>query len=63
MPDLKAISLYRQCIDNQLTPIATLFRRSAYEAVDKFDDSLPIVGDREFGIRLLKKFVVGYIRF
>ena len=52
MPDLKAISLYRQCIDNQLTPIATLFRRSAYEAVGKFDDSLPIVGDWEFGIRL-----------
>lgn len=56
MPDLKAISLYRQCIDNQFTPIATLFRRSAYESVGRFDDTLPVVGDWEFGVRLLTYF-------
>lgn len=56
MPDLKVINLYRQCIDNQFTPISTLFRRSAYEKVGKFDDSLPIVGDWEFGVRLLMHY-------
>ncbi len=56
MADMKVISLYRQCIDNQFTPIATVFRRSAYEAVGKFDDTLPVVGDWEFGIRLLQKY-------
>lgn len=56
MPDLKVINLYRQCIDNQFTPIATLFRRGAYESVGKFDDALPVVGDWEFGVRLLQKY-------
>lgn len=61
MPDVKVINLYRQCIDNQLTPIATLFRRSAYHEVGKFDDSLPVVGDWEFGVRLLQRYDVGFI--
>lgn len=61
MPDVKVINLYRQCIDNQLTPIATLFRRSAYQAVGKFDASLPVVGDWEFGVRLLQKYEVDFI--
>ncbi len=61
MPHLKAISLYQQCIDNQLTPIATLFRRSAYEKVGKFDDTLPVVGDWEFGLRLLMSYDVDFI--
>lgn len=61
MADMKAVNLYRQCIDNQLTPIATLLRRSAYEKVGKFDDSLPICGDWELGIRLLMSYDVGYI--
>lgn len=61
MSDIKAISLYRQCIDNQLTPISTLYRRECYEQVGKFDDTLPVVGDWEFGVRLLKRYDVGYI--
>lgn len=61
MPDLKVINLYRQCIDNQFTPIATLFRRSAYQKAGKFDDDLPVVGDWEFGVRLLSQFDADYI--
>ena len=61
MPNMQAISLYRQCIDNQFTPIASLFRRSAYVEVGKFDSSLPVVGDWEFGIRLLMKYDAGFI--
>lgn len=61
MPDIKAINLYRQCIDNQFTPIASVFRRSAYESVGKFDVTLPIVGDWEFGIRLLKEYDADFI--
>lgn len=61
MPDIKSISLYRQCIDNQFTPISTLFRRSFYESVGKFDDSLPVVGDWEFGVRLLLEYDAGFI--
>jgi glycosyltransferase involved in cell wall biosynthesis len=61
MPNLRAVSLYQQCLDNQLTPIATLYRRSAYVDVGKFDDTLPVVGDWEFGVRLLMKYDVGFI--
>lgn len=61
MPDMKVISLYRQCIDNQLTPIATVFRRSAYELVGKFDSALPVVGDWEFGLRLLQQYDVDFL--
>ena len=61
MPDIKVINLYRQCIDNQFTPISTLFRREAYEAVGKFDATLPVVGDWEFGVRLLKQYDADFI--
>lgn len=61
MPDMSTISLYRQCIDNHFTPIATLFRRSAYERVGKFDDTLPVVGDWEFGVRLLMEYEADFI--
>lgn len=61
MPDIKVINLYRQHIDNQLTPIATLLRRTVYEKVGKFDDTLPVVGDWEFGIRLLQQYEVDFL--
>lgn len=61
MPDLRAVSLYRQCIDNQLTPISFIYARSAYVAAGKYDDTLPVVGDWEFGVRFLQKFDVEYL--
>lgn len=60
-PELSAISLYRQFMDNQLMTNAFVFRRSAYEAIGKYDDSLPVVADWEFGIRLLLKYEVGFL--
>jgi glycosyltransferase involved in cell wall biosynthesis len=61
MSDLRAISLYRQCLDNQLTAVAFIYRRDAYEAVGKYDDSLPVVGDWEFGVRFLLSYDVEYL--
>lgn len=61
MPDMSVVSLYRQCIDNQLTPIAFVYRREAYEDVGKYDPALPVVGDWEFGIRFLAKYDVEYL--
>lgn len=61
MPDMRAISLYRQCIDNQLTPIAFVYRRNVYEEIGKYDDTLPVVGDWEFGLRLLQNYDVAYL--
>ncbi|HVX24106.1 MAG TPA: glycosyltransferase [Candidatus Saccharimonadales bacterium] len=61
MPEVKVINLYRQCVDNQLTPIAFVYRRQAYEAVGKYDSSLPVCGDWEFGIRLLQQYDVDFL--
>lgn len=61
MPNMHAVSLYQQCLDNQLTAVAFAYRRKAYEEVGKYDDSLPVVGDWEFGIRFLLKYDVEYI--
>lgn len=61
MADMFAVSLYRQCIDNQLTPISFVYRRDVYNEIGKYDQSLPVVGDWEFGIRFLLKYDVQYI--
>ena len=61
MPDIQAISLYRQCLDNQLTAVAFVYSRKAYKDVGGYDDSLPVVGDWEFGIRFLMKHDVEYV--
>jgi len=61
MPDLRAVSLYKQCLDNQLPTIGFIYRRDAYEAVGKYDTTLPVVADWEFGIRFLKQHDVEYL--
>lgn len=61
LPDLQAISLYRQFMDNQLMTNAFVFRRSSYEKVGKYDESLPVVADWEFGIRFLQECEVEFL--
>lgn len=61
MPGLQAISLYRQFMDNQLMTNAFVFRRAAYETVGKYDETLPVVADWEFGIRFLQEFEVEFL--
>ena len=60
-PNLEVISLYKQCIDNQLMTNSFVFRRKAYEAVGKYDETLPVVADWEFGIRFLLQYDVDFI--
>lgn len=61
LPDLQAISLYRQFIDNQLMTNSFVFRRKAYINIGKYDDSLPVVADWEFGIRFLLQYEVEFL--
>lgn len=61
MPDLKAVSLYRQCIDNQMTPITFLYRRSVFDEIGYYDEDLPVLGDWDFGIRFLQKYDVEFL--
>lgn len=61
IPEMKAVSLYQQCFENQLTPIAFVYRREAYKKVGKYDNNLPVCGDWEFGIRFLSQYDVDYL--
>lgn len=61
MPDMKAVNLYRQCIDNQMTPITFIYRRSVLDEIGYYDESLPVLGDWDFGIRFLQKYDVEFL--
>lgn len=61
MPDIRVINLYRQCIDNQMTPITFIYRRSVLDEIGYYDEELPVTGDWEFGIRFLQKYDVEFL--
>lgn len=61
MPHVKAISLYRQCTENQMTPITFVYNRSVYDKIGYYDESLPVSGDWDFGIRFLKEYDVDFL--
>lgn len=61
MPDMKAVNLYRQFIENQMTPITFMYERAVYDEIGGYDESLPVMGDWDFGIRFLLKHDVGYL--
>lgn len=61
MPELRAINLYRQCIDNQMTPITFVYRRSVFDEIGYYDEELPVLGDWDFGIRFLQKHDVEFL--
>lgn len=61
MPDLKVINLYRQCVDNQMTPITFVYKRSVLGEIGHYDESLPVLGDWDFGIRFLQKYDVEFL--
>ncbi|MEM6997326.1 MAG: glycosyltransferase family A protein [Patescibacteria group bacterium] len=61
MPDVDSISLYRQCYENLLTPILFIYSREVYETVGKYDDTMTVAGDWEFGIRFLSRYDIEYL--
>lgn len=50
---LRAIYLSDLCEMNRFPPISFLFRRSIFEAVGGFDESLPVLGDWDFNLKVL----------
>lgn len=54
-------SLYVQCIENQLTPISFIYKRSVYKKIGKYDSTMAVSGDWEFGIRFLKETDVKFL--
>ncbi|ASN53128.1 glycosyl transferase [Sinomonas sp. R1AF57] len=61
-PQLHAITLVDQLHYNRFVPISFLFRRSVYDELGGFDESLAVVGDWEFHLRFLVRHHIGYIK-
>lgn len=61
MADLKVISLYQQCIDNQLSTVGFVYSREAYDAIGGYDEDLNVLEDYEFGLRFLMNFNVDLV--
>lgn len=53
---LQPIRLWRVLEENAFPPISFLFRRTAWDALGPFDESLPVLGDWEFNVRFLQRF-------
>lgn len=51
-----AIQLADLCVINQFAPIAFLFRRSVYDDIGGYDESLPVLGDWDFNLRFVAKY-------
>ncbi|MGP0225066.1 glycosyltransferase family 2 protein [Paenarthrobacter sp. NCHU4564] len=59
--DLRQITLADMLKINRAVPISFLYRRSLHDAVGYFDESLPVVGDWEFHLRVLSHSRVGFL--
>ena len=60
-PELRAISLYNQCIDNYATPITFIYRREVYERIGYYSENLPVAGDWDFALRFLMAYDIEFL--
>ena len=58
---LTGIDPWRLLQENCFPPISFLFRRSAYEEAGPFDETLPVLGDWEFNVRLILRWPIGVL--
>lgn len=60
-PDIKTVGLAEMAVSNPVPPISFLYRRSVHDAVGYYDESLPVLGDWEFYLRVLERFDIYYL--
>ncbi|CDL01393.1 putative Glycosyl transferase [Magnetospirillum gryphiswaldense MSR-1 v2] len=60
-PWVRAIHLVDMAQRNLFPPIALLFRRDAWEQVGGFDEELPVLGDWDFNLKVLRHHDIGFI--
>lgn len=56
------ISLFKQCYKNYLSNGIITYRRKVYDELGGYDESLEVGEDWDFGIRLLMKYDVAFLR-
>jgi glycosyltransferase involved in cell wall biosynthesis len=59
--ELTAVSLTETLKQNYVPPIALLLRRRVFDEIGRFDNTLPVLADWDFNLRLLSRYTVGFI--
>jgi glycosyltransferase involved in cell wall biosynthesis len=59
--EIQHISLIEMCRRNQFPPIAYLYRRSVHEVVGAYNESMNVLADWDFNLRVVRKFDLGMI--
>lgn len=56
------VEISEMAIGNYFPPIAFLFRRTIYDTIGGFNESLPVLGDWDFNLRFLLEADIGVLR-
>lgn len=56
MPHLRTLRLYDLCLANFAVPISFIYRRSVYDEIGYYDESLPVCGDWDFALRFMRRY-------
>lgn len=59
---LKSVYLMEMLMVNSFPPISFLYKRSVYDTLGGYDESLPVLGDWDFNIRFLRCADIGVIQ-
>lgn len=59
---LKSVYLMEMLMVNSFPPISFVYKRSIYDTLGGYDESLPVLGDWDFNIRFLQRADIGVIR-
>jgi glycosyltransferase involved in cell wall biosynthesis len=60
-PGLCSVGIADLARENVFTTNSFVFRRSAYQAVGPYDESLPVRGDWDFNLRFIRAFDIGVV--
>lgn len=59
--DLAGITIQDLLVTNRVVPIGLLYRRSLHDDVGGYDESLPVVGDWDFNVRVAARYEIGLL--
>ncbi|MBG6178917.1 glycosyltransferase family 2 protein [Arthrobacter sp. CAN_A1] len=60
-PEMQSVTLFDTLRHNRCVPISVLYRRALHDQIGYYDESLSVVGDWEFQLRLLRHHTLGFL--
>lgn len=59
--NLTDVTLFEMVRRNYVPPISLLYRRAVHDEVGEYDETLPVLADWDFNLRMLGRYDVGFI--